>query len=195
MGNFVEITKEYRDLIENIVKTNARFTGNEDLLEDFCSETFKRSYSIMSSVNTISNIQSYLKKVANSSILEVLRSSGRLKRTAKGFVATEETIVTRNLAYRVDEFGNMDYDISDPAVNTEREIIRKEDIERISEAIKIVDSNEEEKNYLKIFKMRFVENKKQREISDRLEISQGEVSKRLVELSQKVKAVLNSQDF
>ena len=41
---------EQRILIEKLVKSNNKFKGNEDLLEDFCSETYKRSYSLFDTI-------------------------------------------------------------------------------------------------------------------------------------------------
>ena len=46
----MELVKEQKDLIEKLVKTNPKFSGNEDLLDDFCSETYQKSYLILSSI-------------------------------------------------------------------------------------------------------------------------------------------------
>ena len=61
-----------RDLIEKLVKSNSKFKGNEDLLEDFCSETYKRSYSLLESLD-IQNLENYIAKVVNTAILNVLK--------------------------------------------------------------------------------------------------------------------------
>ena len=49
-----------------------------------------------------------------------------------------------------------------------------------------------QKQYLDIFKLRFKYNKKQSEIAEELELSQSEVSKRLVEISKIVKSKLEN---
>ena len=44
------------------------------------------------------------------------------------------------------------------------------------------------KEFLKIFYLRYVKEKKQREIAEELNLSQSEISKRLIEISQIVKS-------
>ena len=67
------LVKEQRSLIEKFVKTNKNFQGNEDLLEDFCSEAFQKSYMIFNSSSNIQKIENYVSKVVNTSIMSVLK--------------------------------------------------------------------------------------------------------------------------
>ena len=73
------LVEEQRALIEKIVRNNKNFSGNEDLLEDFCSEAFQKSYLIFNSSSNIDKIESYLSKVVHTSILSVLKNSGRIR--------------------------------------------------------------------------------------------------------------------
>ena len=82
------LVEEQRSLIEKIVKGNKNFRGNEDLFEDFCSEAFQKSYMIFNSSSNIQKIESYVTKVVHTSILSVLKNSGRVRRTSDGFVPT-----------------------------------------------------------------------------------------------------------
>ena len=75
---------EQRRLIEKFVRSNIKFNGNEDLLEDFCNEAFQKSYIIFNSSSSVQKIESYIQKVVNTSIISVLKDSGRLKRNASG---------------------------------------------------------------------------------------------------------------
>ena len=59
------LVEEQRSLIEKIVRNNKNFSGNEDLLEDFCSEAFQKSYLIFNSSSNIEKIESYLAKVVH----------------------------------------------------------------------------------------------------------------------------------
>ena len=34
----MELVKDYKVLIEKLVKSNPKYSGNEDLLDDFCSK-------------------------------------------------------------------------------------------------------------------------------------------------------------
>jgi RNA polymerase sigma factor (sigma-70 family) len=193
----VELTQKYRYLIENIVKSNIRFSGNEDLFEDFCSETFKRSYLIISSINDIDHIERYLSKVASSAILEVLKSSGRLRRSSSGYVKTNEVPVAVvapsvvNDVYQTDEDGFILYDIPDPAASIEDSVLSKDEANSIVKAVYELNYNELEKRFLEIFTLRYIENLSQNDISKMMGISQGEVSKRLAELIRKIGELVN----
>lgn len=178
------LPEQYRPLIEKIIRSNARFSGNEDLLEDFCSETFKRCYKILSTTNSIVNFEAYLHKVANSAILDVLRSSGRLRRLKSGY----KKVKTESLApsYNTDENFEIIYDIKDPNPGVEENVIKQEEIQLIRKALKDLDLEFKDKRFLKIFQLRYIDGKRQAEIAQTLNISQGEVSKRLIDLAKKV---------
>ena len=175
---------KYRPLIEKIVRSNSRFSGNEDLFEDFCSEAFKRCYKILSTDETIVNFEAYMHKVASSAILDVLRSSGRLRRLKSGY----KKITTESLSqpYNTDEQFEIIYDIEDPTPNIEDQSIKKDEIKLIRETLASLDSEFQDKQFLKIFQMRYIEGKKQSTIAEELNISQGEVSKRLINLAKRV---------
>jgi RNA polymerase sigma factor (sigma-70 family) len=181
----VKVAQEHRGLIEKVILSNKRFQGNEDFLEDFCSETFKRSYLIISSVKNVDHIESYLTKVANSAILEVLKTAGRLTKTSDGYqkIRHEVLNISGKQEFCTDE---IIYDIPDPGQNIEEKIIQKETVEQIAEIILVIDSKHREKNYIELFKLRYIKNLSQAGIAQQLELSQGEVSKRLVELTHKI---------
>lgn len=184
----MEVAQQYRELIEDIVLNNARVKGNEDLAEDFCSETFKRSYMIISAIKSVDHIESYLEKVANSAIIEVLKTSGRLARTTSGYKQIQQ--INQPLAQSSDKLQQeIVYDIPDPAPHFEEAIIEKETVQKIAEILMIIDSENAEKQYLQLFNMRYIQNLKQKEIAEELGISQGEVSKRLVEVTSKINEI------
>lgn len=86
----MELLKEQRVLIEKLVKANPKYSGNEDLLEDFCSETYQKSYLIFQSVEDVVSLESYLKKVVSSAIMDVLKNNGRVVRSTKGYKSVNE---------------------------------------------------------------------------------------------------------
>ena len=73
----MELAQDKINLIERLIKTNRKFVNNEDLYDDFFNETCKRSLPIISTISSDSTLEVYLKKVATSSILNVLKDSGR----------------------------------------------------------------------------------------------------------------------
>lgn len=181
----MELTQEHRKLIEGIVRKNPRTSGNEDLFEDFCSETFKRSYTIISTINDVKNLEIYLNKVASSAILGVLKNSGRLRKSRTGYVQQTATISSDN------ENNEIFFSIPDPAPNVEETIIKQDEIKLIRDLIVKIDKKEKEKKFIDIFYLRYLMGYKQSQISDELGISQGEVSKRLTELAKKINELMS----
>jgi RNA polymerase sigma factor (sigma-70 family) len=178
------LPERYRPLIEKIIRNNSRYVGNEDLFEDFCSETFKRCYKILSTDETIVNFEAYLSKVSNSAILDVLRSSGRLRRLKSGYKKVKSE--TASQPYNTDERFNIIFDIEDPTPTVEETLIKEEEVKNIRRALVELDKEYKDKHFMEIFKLRYIENKKQSDIASTLGISQGEVSKRIIELGKKV---------
>ena len=193
---------EQRRLIEKFVRSNIKFNGNEDLLEDFCNEAFQKSYIVFNSNSSVQKIESYVQKVVNTSIISVLKDSGRLKRNSAGryerhrelpleeerFQLPEvEEPVQETVVYTEPSSKKYTYDIEDPKIGIEDKLIRKELLQKIADAVCVVHSDNPGKCYLEIYQARYIRGMKQREISSLLNISQSEVSKRLLELSKLIK--------
>jgi RNA polymerase sigma factor (sigma-70 family) len=141
--------------------------------------------------DTIVNFEAYLSKVSNSAILDVLRSSGRLRRLKSGYKKVKTETVSH--PYNTDENFNIIYDIEDPSPTVEENLIREEEVQSIRSALFALDKEFEDKSFMQIFKLRYIEGKKQAEVANILGISQGEVSKRLLELSKRVLSRLHNR--
>ncbi len=189
------LVEEQRALIEKTVRNNKNFFGNEDLLEDFCSEAFKKSYMIFNSSSNIQRIENYIGKVVNTSILSVLKNSGRVRRVSSGFVPTNEVKIedleVKNSASS--EVVSSDYilDFPDPKESAEEVLITKECLQRIADAVCVIHKELPSQNFLDIFYLRYVKGLKQSEISKSLNISQSEISKRLMQLSKLISNFLD----
>ena len=258
----VELVKEHTALIEKLVKSSPKYKGNEDLLEDFCSETYQKSYLILQSVEDVNSLEAYLKKVISSAIMDVLKNNGRVVRSTKGYssikeipinvskndnttvgldnneetteygisksekLKTEENIFdydalnedSQTIEINTDILNTQEEDISEPEVydnnnrhlyenippqlsveldaikdpkdSIEEQIIRKDILENIINMVVQIDKEKPEELYLKIFYLRYFQQKKQREIAQDTELSQSEISKRLVQLSRLIKEKL-----
>lgn len=175
------ITEEYKTLIEKLVASNKRFRGNEDLFEDFCSEALEKCLFVIEKADEISSIQNYLNKIVSTSMIDVLKSSGRLIRSSEGY---------KNIAqYSVPLENPLDdgfLDIKDPTINFVEKITKEETLQEIYNLVKKFDEEYPEQEFGKIFSLKYIQGKKQREIASYLGISQGEVSKRLFDLMQKI---------
>ncbi|MBS6553150.1 MAG: sigma-70 family RNA polymerase sigma factor [Clostridium sp.] len=197
----MDTLQQQRDLIEKLVKSNNKFTGNEDLLDDFCSETYKRSHSLFDSLE-IKDLESYIAKVANTAILAVLKDYGRVRRRENKYVSTQEILISpvpaktktqetapvpvlSQVVSSVAE--NFVYEIADPSDSFEEKIVRKDLLQKIVDIVLVAQKNQPEKEYLKIFYLRYVKELKQKEIAADVNLSQSEVSKRLIEIAQIVK--------
>lgn len=193
---------EQRRLIEKFVRSNIKFNGNEDLLEDFCNEAFQKSYIIFNSNSSVQKIESYIQKVVNTSIISVLKDSGRLKRNASGRYERHRELPLEEEHFKMPEIEDPAqqtsvyqepsskkyfYDIEDPKIGIEDKLIKKELLQKIADAVCVVHSDNPGKCYLEIYQARYIRGMKQREISSLLNISQSEVSKRLLELSKLIK--------
>lgn len=174
-----------QDSLIKLIKANSKYVGNEDLCEDFLSEATKRSLAVSSGVEDIKFIEAYLKKVVNTAILTVLKNNGRIRRANKSFISTNEISINESKFGSGNNFSLAS--IPDPKADFTEDIVNRDLINKVHKAIKAADTANISQNYYILFKMRYIENKKQTEIADELSISQSEVCKRLYNLVKIVK--------
>ena len=187
----MELAQDKINLIEKVIKSNRKFTNNEDLYEDFFNETCKRSMPIISAIPSDATLEIYLKKVATSSILNVLKDSGRLRRTHTSYTATETVPFESNSYSNVYADVKVEYEPIDFDNGPENIAIKNEVLRMLIDSLHQIDKDEPEKQYLELYKLRYQEGMTQTEIANELNLSQSEVSKRLFKLMQKVKKSLN----
>ncbi len=187
------LTQDKKLLIEKCIKNNRKFQNNEDLYEDFFNETYKSSMSLLSSVSSAATAELYLKRVVTSAMINVLKNSGRLRRTAKGYQATpmvsfDAVMEDYNPEYanQVVLFKNIEFDENPEDVFVKREVLKS-----ITKVLNKIEQNEPEKQYLALYKLRYEDGMTQNEIALKLGISQSEVSKKLFKLMSKVREALN----
>lgn len=169
-----------------MVVSNKRFKGNEDLFEDFCSEALEKCCFLLQKTNEINKIENYLNKLISSAIISVLKSSGRVMRNSEGY----QNVAQRNVSLE-NPLDDGFYDIKDTSINFVERITAKETLKEIYDLVLRFNEEYPEENFATIFYMKYVQGKKQREIAACLNISQGEVSKRLFNLMQKIHEVMN----
>ena len=190
----MELAQDKIELIERLIKTNRKFINNEDLYDDFFNEACKRSLPIISTISSDATLEVYLKKIATTSILNVLKDSGRIRRTHADFVPTKETSIDET---PVSSYSNVYTDVKityepiDFDNGPEDTAIKNEVLSMVINSIEKINEAEPDKRYLDLYKLRYVEGMTQTEIANELNLSQSEVSKRLFRLMQNVKASLN----
>ena len=205
---FVELTQDKIDLIAKIIKSDRKYPNNEDLYDDFFNETCRRSMSIFETIDNEATLEAYLKKVVTTSIINVLKDSGRLRRSKTGYMSTKEVsveqkpdvldeVVTQSSSYDSDKTDYSIYKISysdiTVPIGPEENAIRNEILDFVARTIEKIDENEPDKKYMDIYIKRYHDGLTQKQISHDIGISQSEVSKRLFDLIDKVKSVLDEQ--
>jgi len=168
-----------------MVTANKRFSGNEDLFEDFCAEALERCCFLFNKTNEISKIESYLNKLTSNAMINVLKTSGRIARESGAYKnITNKTVSLEN------PLDDGFIDIKDTTINFVEKITEVETLREIYNLVLKFNTENPQQNYSKIFYMKYVQGKKQREIASELNISQGEVSKRLFNLMQKINSAI-----
>lgn len=187
------LTPEKKLLIEKCIKNNKKFQNNEDLYDDFFNETYKNALSLLKTVSSEATIELYLKRVVTSSMINVLKDSGRLRRTSQGYQATpsvpiDSVLDTYNPEYLNTRIIFKNVQLED---NPEDAFIKRELLKNITRILNEIEKKEPDKQYLTLFKLRYEDGLTQNEIALKLGISQSEVSKKLFKLMAKVKENLN----
>ena len=182
----MEIAQEKLDLIKRVIRNNSKFSDNEDLYDDFFNETCKRSLGIINVISAETTLEAYLKKVATTSILSVLKDSGRLRRTRAGYEPVNEVSIDESISadYSKTEISYKNFIVEK---TPEDLVISSDTVEQVAAAVLRVNMVEPEKQYLQIYKLRYDNGMTQKEIADEMGLSQSEVSKRLFKLMKKIK--------
>ena len=192
----MDFTQDKIDLIERIIKNDRKFANNEDLYEDFFNETCKRSLNIVKTITSDVTLEAYLKKIATTSILNVLKDSGRLRRTREGFTPTKEISIEQiheesNQNSNIYANTKIIYETADIKDTPEDVLLKKEILQHVINSLEKINNEDPDKKYLQIFKLRYDNGMTQKEIASEMNLSQSEVSKRLFKLMEKIKQAFN----
>ena len=188
----MEFTQDKIDLIERIIKNDRKFANNEDLYDDFFNETCKRSLNIVKTITSDATLEAYLKKIATTSILNVLKDSGRLRRTKEGFTPTKEVSIDEAPS-RTNDYANTKiiYETADITESPEDVLLDKDILQHFMISLEEISKENAVFSFFPIFFLCFVFVMTQKEIAEELNISQSEVSKRLFKLMEKIKQAFN----
>ena len=184
----MELAQEKIDLISRIIKGDRKYPNNEDLYDDFFNETCKRSVSIINAIDSEVTLEAYMRRIVNTAIVSVLKDSGRLRRTRAGYMSSKEvTVETPEIDFSDVSVSYSSIKIPD---SPEEIVIQKEVLEFVADSVIRIDKENPKKDYLHIYTLRYDKGMTQKEISEELGVSQSEVSKRLYQLMEKVRDVI-----
>ncbi len=183
--------------IQQLIRNNEKFIGNEDLFEEYTSEAYSKLQVFINTIKDLTKIEGYALKIVNTSMLSVLKRKGRLSRVNSNFSA-HKTIpfdvsnindVIKNSDLKYEE--KIMYELVDPKFSYTQPVENKELLQSIVKSVIEINKDYPNEQYLKLYKLRYVNKKTQNQISFELNISQNEVAKRLIELGNLIKLYIN----
>ena len=191
----MELAQKHLALIKQIIQSDKKYKNNEDLFDDFYSETCKRALSVTSTLEDSDDVllESYLRKVASTAIVVVLKNMDRIRRTNKGYVNNEQ-VNKASVKIENNEFNIFDanYNFINITTNPEEIVLDKEQLQSVYDAVVVAHTQNIEKQYLQLYELRYVKGYKQSKIAKEMNISQSQVSKRLFDFVKIVKNLITN---
>ncbi len=148
----MQITPEQKEFIESIIKETPAYKKNEFLMQEFCDETIRRAYNLVTSPKERNSVKPYLKRVINSVMMEIIKNSV--------------------CEFNDNEDISISYDFSSKDNSDEKNSLTEDKINQIKEIIDKMDKN--------IFEFRYIKGLSNKEIGENLEISEYDVDRRLL---------------
>ena len=147
---------------------------------------------IVKTVTSDVTLEAYLKKIATTSILNVLKNEGRLRRTKSGYMSVQEVSINNTITSSLPDYSKIEikYDKANIQDTPEDIVVKKETLQRIVDCVYEISQINPDKNYLELYHLRYEKGLTQKEIAQELNISQSEVSKRLFKLMNNVKQAI-----
>ncbi len=185
------------NFIQQLIRNNEKFIGNEELFEEFTSEAYSKLQVFINTIKDLTKIEGYVSKIVNTSILSVLKRKGRLSRVNSN-LSVHKTIpfdvsnindVIKNSDLKYED--KIMYELIDPKFSYIQPVENKELLQSIVKSVIDINKDYPEEQYLKLYKLRYVNKKTQNQISFELNIAQNEVAKRLLELGNLIKLYIN----
>jgi RNA polymerase sigma factor (sigma-70 family) len=176
------IQAQHKELIELSVKRSPHFKGNEGLFDAFCDEVYSRIKDTLAVLGDKLPPQTYLDKITQKSILHVLKDK---KRLGSG-IRDGEAPIENSLSFNINEKGDMVFEIPYPNSERERASVIHEQLKILINKLYRINEHEPEKQYLKLFDLRYNKNLSVSDLAYKLEITEPQVSQRLFELLAKL---------
>ena len=174
---------EHKALIELSIKRSPHYNKrNEDLSELFCAEIYDKIKDTLLILGDKIPPQTYLDKITQKVILQVLKDKKRLASKVYDNEFSTENLISFNINEKGEIFFNIPY----PASEREKISVIHEQLRLIINNLYSFNENKPEKQYLKLFELRYNQNLKLSEIAYRLNISESQASQRLFELLAKL---------
>lgn len=180
-----------RELIENMVKNAPGFRGNEDLLDDMREECLKKAASFLESTSKDDFQTVYIKKIVNSTVIDILKRAEKIRADKNRKNQEASSFQEVAVKYRTDKNGMIINDVEfEIPENPDEETISDEKLEEIRKKINKTDKDYPEKEYGKIFELRFIKELGYQEIAKKLEKPQDDILKTIQDIFREIKPLL-----
>ncbi len=188
------VTEQHLDLIKKIVMSNSYYQGNEDLLSSFCNDVYSKSYLLFKSVSNYEHLYNYMQKIATNAMISVLKRNNRLKNSSenKYMTTSHDDMPSASSAGQKKTQSVYDiYKINDPFPNDYEFAIDKPEMIKLLQLVQIINSENSDKKYSKIFFARYIYNKSLETIATELKLSENEINQRLLDLADIIRENVN----
>jgi RNA polymerase sigma factor (sigma-70 family) len=187
------INSEQREFIKKIITECPVYAGQEALLEEFCNETCIQAQNLLKGKANLEPLKAYIKRIANLSILEVLKRSRQEENISINTI-TEDFFVQSDVTQEHLRTQNKQPDWDLASKNPNQKFILPSQISlsdnQISN-IKTIISNNNKENRLKqckdIFELRYLQGLSNSEIANHLEMDVLDVDNKLLFLLNEIK--------
>ncbi len=172
------IKAEQKELIENVIKRNSHYKGNEELFNIFYDEVFHRIRNTLEMLGDKLPPQSYLEKVVQKSILFVLKDKKRLSTK----VFDDESPIENLLSFNIDAKGDIIFNIPYPTSEREKISVVHDQLRIIINNLYRLNENEPEKKFLRLFELKYNQNLKLDDLAYQMDLSEAQTAQRIFEL-------------
>jgi len=193
------IKSEYKRIIEDVVKRNKNFQGNEDILDEFCEAIYKKTYLILSTKENEDDLREYLRVVSHKIMLDVIKkyttraisqNTQYVQKDYKQFLQDKsdyKAIKEEESDDNNQDSAYFDYaSITDPSLYV-RKTNKRSHMHKLVATVYNIHLQMPEKLYFQIFYYKYCKELNQTQVAKKTGLSQGELSKRLLELTQILK--------
>ena len=200
----LEIAANQRQLIESVIKEHPKYSQVSDMLDFLCEVIYRKSYLLIDTIKDEQRLKRHLAMVCDSCIDEIIKKHRpELNNVAKKDVKDEIVSIKKNSvsderkkpinenvkSERFSKERNLTYEknsplstLIDPIKVFPQKLENEEILDDLIKTVKVLDAKFPNKEFYKMFYMRYIEHFSQSEIAREMRISQAELSKRLVEL-------------
>ncbi len=170
---------KYENLIIEVITQNERYKGNEDLLKSIYDDVVIRLGGILETIKDEAIVKSYIEKIVKLSIITIVK-----KRNLS--IPSSTSLSKPNVNKSAEYYDALSYQ---PAAKKEGISINEKAAEKLKSEIIELAEKYPQKDFIKLYNLRFIENKSLESISDELNVSQTQAAEQLFELAALAKRI------